>query len=150
MSSEEQDSKQKLCHEFSDVFHLEGDQISCTNAVYHEINTPGVTQPIHQKPYKLPYSQKEEISKQVEEMQRDGIIKPSDSPWNAPLLVVPKKEDASDSKKYRVVVDFRKLNNITVRDAFLMPNVTEILDQLGKVKYFTCLDMASGYYQIPL
>lgn len=150
MSSEEREAIQTLCHEFSDVFHLEGDRISCTNAVYHEIKTPGVTQPIHQKPYKLPYSQKEEISKQVEEMQRDGIIRPSDSPWNAPLLVVPKKEDASGTKKYRVVVDFRKLNNITVGDAFPMPNVTEILDQLGKAKYFTCLDMASGYHQIPL
>jgi hypothetical protein len=132
------------------VFHLEGDKISCTNAVYYEIKTPGVTQPILRKPYELPYSQKEEISKQVKEMQRNGIIKPSDSPWNAPLLVVPKKEDASGAKKYRVVVDFRKLNNVTVGDAFPMPNVTEILDQLGKTKYFICLDMVSGYDQIPL
>lgn len=150
MSTEEREAIQNLCHEFSDVFYLDGDRISCTNAVYHEIKTPGVTQPIHQKPYRLPYSQKEEISKQVEEMQRDGIIRQSDSPWNAPLLVVPKKEDASGTKKYRVVVDFRKLNNVTVGDAFPMPNVTEILDQLGKAKYFTCLDMASGYHQIPL
>jgi hypothetical protein len=150
MSTEERNMIRELCNEFSDIFHLEGDQITCTDAVYHEIKTPGVSQPIHQKPYRLPYAQKGEISKQVEEMQRNGIITPSDSPWNAPLLVVPKKEDASGHKKYRVVVDFRKLNSITVGDAFPMPNVTEILDQLGKAKCFTCLDMASGYHQIPL
>lgn len=141
MSAEEEKMIQDLCNEFTDIFHLEGDQITWTNAVYHEIKTPGVSQPIHQKPYKLPYAQKGEISKQVEEMQRNGIIVLSDSPWNAPLLVVPKKEDTSGHKKYRVVVDFRKLNNITVGDAFPMPNVTEILDQLGKAKYFTCLDV---------
>ncbi|KAL4083696.1 hypothetical protein QTP88_029012 [Uroleucon formosanum] len=129
---------------------IEGDQMTYTNAVHHEIKTPGVTQPIHQKPYRLPYAQKEEIAKQVGEMQRDGIITPSDSPWNAPLLIVPKKSDDLGKKKYRVVVDFRKLNSTTVGDAFPMPNITEILDQLGKAKYFTCLDMASGYHQIKL
>lgn len=146
MTSEEQDAIQNLCFEYTNIFHLEGDQITCTDAVYYEIKTPGVSQPIHQKPYRLPYSQKGEIAKQVEDMQREGIITPSDNPWNAPLLVVPKKEDASGHKKYRVVVDFRKLNSITVGDAFPMPNVTEILDQLGKAKYFTCLDIASGYH----
>jgi hypothetical protein len=83
-------------------------------------------------------------------MEQDGIIVPSDSPWNAPLLVVPKKEDISGKKKYRVVIDFRKLNNVTVGDAFPMANVTEILDRLGKAKYFSCIDLAAGYHQIPL
>jgi len=83
-------------------------------------------------------------------LEKDGIIGPSDSPWNAPLLVVPKKIDDSGGQKYRVVVDFRKLNNLTVGDAFPMPDVNTILDQLGNAKYFTCLDMASGYHQIPM
>ncbi|KAL4089039.1 hypothetical protein QTP88_024117 [Uroleucon formosanum] len=149
MNTEEKKVTLDLCSKFSNIFYLEGDQMTYTNAVHHEIKTPGVTQPIHQKPYRLPYAQKEEIAKQVGEMQRDGIITPSDSPWNAPLLIVPKKSDDL-GKKNRVVVDFRKLNSITVGDAFPMPNITEILDQLGKAKYFTCLDMASGYHQIKL
>jgi len=66
------------------------------------------------------------------------------------LLIVPKKSDVLGEKKYRVVVDFHKLNSITIGDDFLMPNITEIVDQLGKAKYFTFLDMASGYHQIPL
>jgi len=52
------------------------------------------------------------------------------------------------NQQIQVVVDFRKLNNLTVGDAFPMPDINSILDQLGKAKYFTCLDMASGYYQI--
>jgi len=69
-------------------------------------------------------------------------------PWNAPLLVVPKKIDGE--QKYRAVVNFRKLNNLTVGGAFPMPDVNTILDQLGNAKYFSCLDMTSGYQQIPI
>jgi len=83
-------------------------------------------------------------------MEQDGILGPSDSPFNAPLLVVPKKVDTSGEQKYRVVVDFRKLNDLTVGDAFPMPDVNTILDRLGKARYFSCLDMASGYHQVPM
>lgn len=146
MSTEEQIAIQDLCKEFVDIFYLEGDNITFTNAIYHEIKTPGVTQPVYQKPYRLPYAQKAEVAKQVEQMEQDRIILPSDSPWNASLLVVTKKEDISGTKKYRVVVDFRKLNNVTIGNAFPMPNVTQILDQLGKAKYFSCIDLATGYH----
>ncbi|VVC39111.1 Aspartic peptidase domain,Zinc finger, CCHC-type [Cinara cedri] len=125
MNAEEREVILDLCSEFSNIFYLEGDQMTCTNAMQHEIKSPGVTQPIHQKPYRLPYAQKREIAKQVGEMQRDGIITSSDSPWNAPLLVVPKKSDVFGEKKYRVVMDFRKLNSITVGDAFPMPNIRD-------------------------
>lgn len=87
-----------------------------------------------------------EINDQVKQLEEEGFIRQSDSPWKAPLLIVPKKVDASGTRKFRAVVDFRKLNNLTVGDAFPMPNITSILDQLGKAKYFTCLDMASGYH----
>jgi hypothetical protein len=150
MNREEKETIEQLCSEFSDIFFLEGDKIRCTEATMHEIKTPGVTQPIYQRPYRLPYSQKAEIEKQVEQLIQDEIVSPSESPWNAPLLTVPKKADSSGSKKYRVVVDFRKLNSLTAGDAFPMPDVTSILDQLGKAKYFTCLDMVSGYHQIPV
>jgi O-acetyl-ADP-ribose deacetylase (regulator of RNase III) len=147
---EERKSVENICYEYADIFHVEGDTISCTDAIQHEIKTPGVSQPIHQRPYRLPYSQQAEIDKQVNELLEDGVIAASDSPWNAPLLIVPKKVDATGEQRYRVVVDYRKLNSITVGDAFPMPNINEILDQLGRAKYFSCLDMASGYHQVPL
>ena len=83
-------------------------------------------------------------------MERQGIVQKSNSPWNAPLLVVPKKMDASGTKKWRVVVDFRKLNDVTVGDAFLLPNITDSLNQLENSKYFTTLDLASGFHQVPI
>jgi hypothetical protein len=79
----------------------------------------------------------------------DGIIVPSSSPWNSPTLVIPKKSDASGKKKW-IVVDFRKLNDVTIGDSFPTPVTSEILDALGKSKYFSTIDCASGYLQVPV
>jgi len=149
-NKEERKSVENICNEYVDIFHLKGDTISCTDAVKHEIKIPQGAQPIHQRPYRLPYSQQSEINKQVNELLQDKVITTSDSPWNAPLLIVPKKVNASREQKYRVLVDYRKLNSITIGDAFPMLNINEILDQLGRAKYFSYLDMASGYHQVPL
>jgi len=80
----------------------------------------------------------------------EGIIVESNSPWNSPLLVVPKRVGPDGEKKWRLVVDFRRLNEKTIGDAYPLPDITEILDQLGQSKYFTCLDMVMGYHQIEL
>jgi len=74
----------------------------------------------------------------------DDIIRPSSSQWNAPLLVVPKKTDASGKQKLRIVIDFR--NDLTIGDSFPLPSITDILEQLGNAKYFFTLDRTSGYY----
>jgi hypothetical protein len=79
----------------------------------------------------------------------DGIVAPSESPWNSPLLIVPKRAEPDRKPKWRMVVDFHKLNEKTVGDAH--PSlILQILDQLGQSKYFTCFDMAMGYHQIEL
>lgn len=104
--------------------------------------------PINIRPYRLPESQKAEIHDQVCKMEKDGIIQKSMSPYNAPLLIVPKKPSSNGEIKYRIVVDFRRLNDITVGQSFRIPRVEEILDQLGNAKYFSTLDLASGYHQI--
>ena len=79
-------------------------------------------------------------------MLRDDIIQPSASPWNSPILIIPKKSDASGKQKWRLVVDFRKLNDVKVGDSFLpMPMISEILDNLGNSKYFSTIDCASGF-----
>ena len=78
----------------------------------------------------------------------DGIVTPSESLWNSPFLIVPKRAGPDGQPKWRMVVDFRKLNEKTVGDAHPLPDITEILDQLGQSKYFTCLDMAMGYIKL--
>jgi hypothetical protein len=75
---------------------------------------------------------------------QEGIIEESTSPWNSPILVVPKKMDAGGQQKFRLVVNYRRLHEKTVGNAYPLPDITEILDQLGQAKYFSCLDLASN------
>lgn len=102
------------------------------------------------RPYRLRERHKHEVKREIEEMLRDKIIRPSVSQWNTPLLVVPKKPDTNGQPRSIVVIDFRKLNDLTIGDSFPLPNINDILDQLGNAKYFTTLDLASGYHQIPM
>ena len=83
-------------------------------------------------------------------MLEQNIIRPSDSAWSSPIWVVPKKIDASGKQKWRLVVDFRKLNDKTIDDKYPIPNITDVLDKLGKCQYFTTLDLASGFYQVEM
>jgi len=121
-----------------------------TTKVEHEIITKTDSSSVNVRPYRLPEKHKIEVNRQIKEMLKQEIIRPSISQWNAPLLVVPKKTDASGKPKLRVVIDFRKLNDLTIGDSFPIPNITDILDQLGNAKYFTTLDLASGYHQISM
>lgn len=82
-------------------------------------------------------------------MLKDDIIENSKSPYNAPLLLVPKK-NVADKKKWRVVVDFRKLNDKIVNDKFPLTRLEDILDKLGRAKWFSTLDMTSSFHQIEL
>ncbi|KAL4092434.1 hypothetical protein QTP88_026935 [Uroleucon formosanum] len=89
-----------------------------------------------------------EIDSQIKQMEKDDIIEPSFTRWNAPLLLVKKKLDASQILKFRIVVDFRALNKVTINEYHPLPNITEILDQLGQCNLFGIIDLASGFYQI--
>ena len=151
LSNEERDSLVKNCEEFNDIFHLPGDTLTFTTATEHTIPTQTIDpmRGINTKSYRIPEIHREEVQKQTEQMLRDGIIVPSSSPWNSPILVHPKKTDASGKKKWRIVVDFRKLN-VTIGDSFSIPVISEILDAFGKSKYFSTIDCASGFLQVPV
>jgi len=84
----------------------------------------------------LPESQKQEVRRQVEELKRRGIITENNSPCNSPLLVVPKKAYDTGGQRWRLVIDYRKLNEKTVGDAYPLPDVTEILDQFVQLNIF--------------
>lgn len=106
--------------------------------------------PFYKKAYRLLFAQNSEINKQTQQMEQDDIIEKSTSPFNAPLLLVKYKSDASGKEKSRIVVDFRALNSVTLNDFHLLPNITEILDQLGQCQLFTVVDLKSGFHQIEL
>ena len=109
------------------------------NSAFHDIPTTKDAGVINVKPYRLPYTQRQVIQEQTNKMLKEGIIEHSTSPYNSPLLVVLKKSQNGETK-YRVVVDFRKLNNITIGTAYPISHITDILDQLGKWKYFSTVD----------
>ena len=149
LNKEEEEHVATLVEEHSDLFHLPGEKLEGTNLVSHQITTTD-DQPIHVKQYRFPPVHKEEINKQVDELLKKNIIQPSKSPYNSPLWIVPKKPDPQGNKQWRMVIDYRMLNEKTVGDAYPLPNINEILDQLGSAKYFSIFDLASGFHQIPM
>lgn len=149
MSHEEKDAISKICYEYKDIFYHEDIPLTFTHEIKHHIRTEN-DNPIYVKQYRQSPSQAKEIRNQVEKLLQDNVIKPSFSPWSAPVHLVPKKLDASNEQKYRMVIDYRKLNEITTDDKYPLPNISDIFDKLGNSSYFTTLDLASGYHQIEI
>lgn len=134
---------------YGQLFYETKSNLTFTNAIKHRIITKDDI-PVFARTYRYPYIHREEVTKQIREMLESGIIKPSNSPYSAPIWIVPKKDDASGLKKWRIVVDYRKLNEKTVDDRFPIPNIEEILDKLGRCMYFTTLDLAKGFHQVEI
>ncbi|CAK9812938.1 Retrovirus-related Pol polyprotein from transposon 17.6 [Anthophora plagiata] len=147
LNPEERTNLQQLILEYSDCFHLPDEPLGYTTVTEHHIPTTD-DRPINRRQYRFPPIHKDEIKRQVTELLDNGIIKPSESPYNTPVWVVPKKPDSQGNKRWRMVLDFRALNEKTVSDAYPLPNIVEILDQLGGAKYFSVFDLASGFHQI--
>lgn len=136
-----------LCNKFKDIFYKPGDNLTFTNKIKHKINLTDDT-PIYTKSYRYPFVHKQEVQNQMQKMLEQGIIRPSSSPWSSPIWIVPKRLDASGEKKWRVVVDYRKLNEKTIPDRYPIPNITDVLNKLGNSTWFSTIDLASGFHQI--
>ena len=133
-----------LIAECSDIFALDDSELGCTGLVQHEIDT-NEHHPIKQQPYRTPFTQRAKISQMIDDMEKQGVVKPSSSPWASPIILVPKKDGTS-----RFCIDYRRLNAVTTKDVYPLPRIDDILDTLGKAKYFSSLDLASGYWQVEL
>lgn len=139
-----------LCSEFSDIFGLETETITANNFYKQKLRVKD-KEPVYIKNYRIPHTHKEEIDKQVQKLIDDGIVEPSNSEYNSPILLVPKKSlPGSDKKRWRLVIDYRQINKRLIADKFPLPRIDDILDQLGRAKYFSCLDLMSGFHQIKL
>lgn len=149
LNEEEKRNLQSLCSQFADVFYLENEPLTFTNKIKHSIKTSDEI-PVYTKSYRYPFIHRQEVQEQINKMLEQGIIQPSESAWSSPIWVVPKKADASGKVKWRIVIDFRKLNEKTLDDKYPIPNIADVLDKLGNCLYFTTLDLASGFYQVEM
>lgn len=147
LNAEEAEHVHELIQQYHDLFHLPTDRLGKTTAVTHKIPTIDNI-PVRVKQYRYPQIHKREIDTQMRELLNNDIVEPSSSPYNSPLWIVPKKSDANGNNKWRMVIDYRALNEKSVPDAYPLPNIVEILDQLGSAKYFSVFDLASGFHQI--
>lgn len=116
-----------------------------TKLVTHEIKIKPNTDPIKQKTRGIPASFREEFKRTIMEMKKAGLIVDSKSPWCSPVRLVRKKDGT-----IKVCVDFRKLNNVTIKDAYPIPIIDNLFGFLSNAVYFTTLDLASGYYQVTM
>lgn len=117
LNTEEKQKITKLLNKFQDIQYHEGDKLTFINQERHTINTTH-NMTIHSNPYSYPKIYEKEVENQIQDMLNQGIIRESNSPYCSPIWVVPKKNDASGQKKFRIVIDYRKLNDITVHDQY--------------------------------
>ncbi|GJS94097.1 putative reverse transcriptase domain-containing protein [Tanacetum coccineum] len=101
--------------------------------------------PVAKSPYRLAPSELEELSRQLKELKDKGFIRPSLSPWGAPVLFV-KKKDGS----FRMCNDYRELNKLTVKNRYPLPRIDDLFDQLQGSQFFSKIDLRSGYHQLRL
>ena len=111
--------------------------------VKHDIKLTKDACPIKRRPYPLPPHKLDAMHVQIRELETNGWIEPSSSPWGAPILFVPKKNG-----EWRMCVDFRDLNSVTIDDCFPLPRIEVMLHRASRATVFSKLDLASGFHQI--
>ncbi|GJV99201.1 reverse transcriptase domain-containing protein [Tanacetum coccineum] len=146
MSAKVKEKKQEeivVVRDFPEVFPDDLSRLSPVWEIEFRIELiPGAT-PVAKSPYRLAPSELEELSGQLKELQDKGFIRPSSSPWGAPVLFV-KKKDGS----FRMCIDYRELNKLTIKNRYPLPRIDDLFDQLQGSQYFSKIDLRSGYHQL--
>jgi len=133
-----------LIQRFQDTFVKSSIEMGLTNVGEHKIDT-GDAEPVRDRPRRIPLHKRPMVEQKVKEMLEVGVIQPSESPWSAcPVLVT--KPDGS----IRWCVDWRKLNQVTIKDRYPLPRIEDCLEAMEGAEWFSSLDLQHGYWQIPL
>ena len=144
LSDHDKSQLRSLISEFSDVFASNPKKPTLVKHMEHHIVTNDA-QPVCNKPHSIPYAWNKEINVQSQQMLQNEIIRPSSSPWNAPVILVKKKDESM-----RFVCDFRGLNDVTKKDSYPLPHIRDVIDKMQGTRYWTTLDAASAYWSMPL
>ena len=149
LSPEDREVLEPVLYRYAHVFHdEEKNDFKGTDLVQHRIET-GDAMPIRKAPYRIPFALRREVDNQIQDMLKKGVISESNSPWSAPVVLVPKKS-ADGKPKYRFCVDYRALNAVTKFDSYPLPRFEETTSTLAGSKFFTVLDAFSGFWQISI
>ena len=161
VSEEQKQAFKDLCIEFKDIFSTDSGDIGKTPLLEVEIDT-GDSPPITQKPYTLPLKHTEWVQRELEILEKAGVIVQSVSPWASPIVVVPKRTAPGEPPKQRLCVDYRALNSLLppVKKAYSkakgiltlvpLPKIDEIYARLKGSNIYSTFDMRSGYYHMVL
>lgn len=139
-----EDQRAQLNDMLKTVFNKDPSEIGLTSLVEHSIKLIDDT-PIKQRYYPVSPPVQKQINNELDRMLKDDIVEPSDSPWSSPIILV-KKSDGT----YRFCVDYRRLNRVTVKDAYPLPRITSILDKLRGANYLSTIDIKSAFWNIPM
>ncbi|KAG8503648.1 hypothetical protein CXB51_001631 [Gossypium anomalum] len=130
--------------EFPDVFPEELPGLPPVRKVEFGIELIPGTTPISIAPYRMAPLELKELKAQLQELIDKGFVRPSSSPWGAPVLFVKKKDGSM-----RLCIDYRQLNKVTVKNKYPLPRIDDLFDQLKGATVFSKIDLRSGYYQLP-
>jgi len=142
LEADRREQLRKLLSSFKDIFQ---DRPGRTNLCKHKIELQPDTKPIRLAPYRVNPHKAELINQELNLMLEMGVIERSNSPWASPVVLVPKPDGS-----IRFCSDFRRLNSVTVPDAYPMPRIDDLIDRVGHAKYLTKIDLSRGYWQVPM
>ena len=145
LNSEQQSRLKNLLVEHQNQFSKDSYDIGRTTLLEHHINIVPGTRSIKQQPYRLPLAKRRDAETEIKHMAEQDLIEPSTSPWSSPAIIVPKKNGG-----IRFCIDYRRLNKVTIPDGMPLPRCDDSLDALGGSKWFSTLDLRSGFFQVPL
>ncbi|MEW8191404.1 MAG: reverse transcriptase domain-containing protein [Candidatus Thiodiazotropha endolucinida] len=130
--------------EFQDTFSKHEFDLGLTSLIEHEIDV-GNSKPIKQPPRRVPVAFATEEENVIKQLEQQGVIRKSSSPWASPICLVRKR-----SGKIRPCVDYRRLNAVTIKDAFPLPRINDCLDAVAGAELFSSLDLTSSFHQVPM
>ena len=144
LSESEREQLKTTVLDYVSPFALSPFELDATDLVAHSIDT-GNHSPIRQPARRMPFSLRQNVSQMIQQMLAQEVICPSHSPWASPIVLVQKKDGS-----LRFCVDYRRLNAVTKLDVFPLPRIDDSLDLLANSRYFTTLDLATGYWQVKM